>query len=218
MGRGPLSWAALPQGATLATSSLRRRAQVLYHRPDLRVTDIRGNVDTRLAKLEAHGEWTAILLAVAGLVRLGLGDRIGERLAPEVMLPAPGQGALAVAARSDDATAREAAKAALHHAPTALAVTAERAFLRRLEGGCQVPVGALGLVRDSGGTRRLRLHGRVVSLGGERAVEAVEDAAALGDEEADALGVSLAERLLADGAEEILSAARAAAAPAVPEP
>jgi hydroxymethylbilane synthase len=218
VGRRPLSWAAIPQGATLATSSLRRRAQLLYHRPDLQVTDIRGNVDTRLAKLEAHGEWTAILLAAAGLVRLGLGDRIGERLAPEVMLPAPGQGALAVAARADDATARMAAKAAVHHAPTALAVTAERAFLRRLEGGCQVPVGALGLVRDSGGTRRLRLHGRVVSLGGERAVEAVDDAATLGEEEADALGVSLAERLLSEGAEEILSAARAAAAPAVPEP
>jgi hydroxymethylbilane synthase len=103
VGRGPLTWDDVRHGAVLATSSLRRRAQLLHLRPDLVVRDVRGNVDTRLAKLQANAEWTGILLAVAGLVRLGLGDRIGERLPPELMLPAPGQGALAVTARAGDA-------------------------------------------------------------------------------------------------------------------
>jgi hydroxymethylbilane synthase len=129
VGRDPATWNALPQGAVLATSSLRRRAQALHLRPDLQIRDIRGNVDTRLAKLDAASGWAAILLATAGLVRLGLGGRIGERLPPEIMLPAPGQGALAVTARAGDARAAEAARA-VHHEPTALAVTAERAFLR----------------------------------------------------------------------------------------
>ncbi len=100
VGHGELTWEQIPHGAIVATSSLRRRAQLLHLRPDVQVTEIRGNVDTRLAKLEAHPEWTAILLAAAGLVRLGLGHRIGDRLPPELFLPAPGQGALAVTARS----------------------------------------------------------------------------------------------------------------------
>ena len=214
VGRGPLEWQDLPQGAVLATSSLRRRAQLLLLRPDLQVRDIRGNVDTRLAKLDATSEWTGILLAAAGLLRLGLGSRIGQRLPPEVMLPAPGQGALAVTARAGDQTATAAA-APLHHRPTALVVTAERAFLRALEGGCQVPVAAYAeLARGN----ELRIHGRVVSLGGERGVEGVETGRAVDEGEAEAIGLALAAKLLTDGAGSILAEIRPTAAPLVPEP
>src|SRR5207244_11070330 len=114
----------------------------LRARPDLRVLDLRGNVDTRLAKLDRNGEWSAILLAAAGLVRLGLEGRISERLPFDVMLPAPGQGALAATVRADDLATRDAVRRALHDVSTELAVSAERGFLRRLEGGCQGPVGA----------------------------------------------------------------------------
>jgi hydroxymethylbilane synthase len=214
VGRGPLTWGDVRHGAVLATSSLRRRAQLLHLRPDLVVRDVRGNVDTRLAKLQANAEWTGILLAVAGLVRLGLGDRIGERLPPELMLPAPGQGALAVTARAGDA-ASAAAAAAVHHPATAVAVAAERAFLRTLEGGCQVPVAALA-ERSAGG--QLRLQGRVISLGGERAVEGSEVRTCANVAEADALGVALGDRLLGQGAAAILAGVRAETAPTVPEP
>ena len=146
VGRGPLTWEELPERAVVATSSLRRRAQLLRVRSDLDVRDVRGNVDTRLGKLDASHDWTAIVLAAAGLVRLGYESRIGQRLPPAVMLPAPGQGALAVTAREGDAAAASAARS-IHHGPTALAVAAERAFLRTLEGGCQVPVGALAVAR-----------------------------------------------------------------------
>jgi hydroxymethylbilane synthase len=214
VGRGPLTWGDVRHGAVLATSSLRRRAQLLHLRPDLVVRDVRGNVDTRLAKLQANAEWTGILLAVAGLVRLGLGDRIGERLPPELMLPAPGQGALAVTARAGDA-ASAAAAASVHHPATAVAVAAERAFLRTLEGGCQVPVAALA-ERSAGG--QLRLQGRVISLGGERAVEGSEVRTCANVAEADALGVALGHRLLGQGAAAILAGVRAETAPTVPEP
>ncbi len=218
VGRGPVRWAALPEGAILATSSLRRRAQALHLRPDLLVEDIRGNVDTRLAKLETRSEWSGILLAVAGLVRLGLEHRIGERLPPEVMLPAPGQGALAVTARADDEDALGAARRALHHPPTALAVGAERAFLRRLEGGCQVPVAAHAEPAGREGGSALRLRGRVVSLRGERAVEGTQLGAVADEAAADALGTALAGRLLREGAGEILAAARGTPSPPVAEP
>jgi hydroxymethylbilane synthase len=215
VGRGPLQWADLPHGAVLATSSLRRRAQLLHLRPDLEVRDIRGNVDTRLAKLDATPELTGILLAAAGLVRLGLAERIGQRLPGEVMLPAPGQGALAVTARTGDTLASAAAERAVHHRPTAIAVAAERAFLRTLEGGCQVPVGAHAELRAGG---ELSLHGRVVAVGGGRGVEGIEKGMVRGEADADRLGVLLAERLLEDGAASILAEVRAAALPAVPEP
>jgi hydroxymethylbilane synthase len=214
VGRGPIRWEELPHGAVVATSSLRRRAQLLHLRPDLEIHDVRGNVDTRLAKLQANHQWSAILLAAAGLVRLGLEARIGERLPPAVMLPAPGQGALAVTARVDHHAAASAAARAVHHSATACAVAAERAFLRTLEGGCQVPVAAHATLDGD----RLRLHGRVVSLRGERGVEG-EDSAVAGDEqEADDLGARLAERLLDQGASSILTEVRAAAVPTVSEP
>ena len=214
VGRGPVRWDDIPRGAVVATSSLRRRAQLLHLRPDLEVRDVRGNVDTRLSKLEANLAWSAILLAVAGLVRLGLEARIGERLPPAVMLPAPGQGALAVTARAGHEAAASAAARAIHHVETARAVTAERAFLRRLEGGCQVPVAAHATFRGDA----LRLHGRVISLRGERAVEGEDASAARDDQEADDLGSRLAERLLVQGASSILTEVRAAAVPPVPEP
>lgn len=214
VGRGALEWSELPRGAVLATSSLRRRAQVLHLRPDLRVCDIRGNVDTRLAKLDATLEWAGILLATAGLVRLGFAHRIGERLPADVMLPAPGQGALAVTARTGDAAAAAAARA-VHHPPTALAVAAERAFLRALEGGCQVPVAAYAEPTPEGA---LQLHGRIVSLGGERGIEGLESIAVVREDEADALGRALAARLLDEGAASILAEVRAGTAPVVSEP
>jgi len=215
VGRGPIRWADLPPHGTVATSSIRRKAQLLHARPDLRISDLRGNVDTRLRKLDAADGWSAILLAAAGLLRLGLGHRIGERLPPEVMLPAPGQGALAVTARVDDLGAIEAARSAVHHPPSALAVSAERAFLRRMEGGCQVPVAARAVL-EAGDT--LRLHGRVIALDGGRMSEG-QDAGAVGDVgDAERLGVMLAERLIGQGAAEILAEVRARAAPSVSEP
>ena len=218
VGRGPLRWSEVPRGATVATSSLRRKAQLLHDRPDLGVQDIRGNVDTRLAKLDANQEWSAILLAAAGLLRLGFGHRIGERLPPEVMLPAPGQGALAVTARADDVEAIAAARAAVHHEPSALAVSAERAFLRRLEGGCQVPVAAHAILESSGAGTTLRLHGRVISLGGDRMAEGRESGLVRTPQDAERLGSSLAERLLREGAAGILAEVRAGVVPDVSEP
>jgi hydroxymethylbilane synthase len=217
VGRGSLRWNDLPDGAVIATSSLRRRAQLLGSRPDLRIVEIRGNVDSRLAKLDSRLEWTAIVLATAGLVRLGLGHRIGERLPPEVMLPAPGQGALAVTVRVDDTPVRKTVRDAIHDEPTALQVAAERAFLRRLEGGCQVPVAAYA--QPHGEPRLgLLLHGRVSSLNGQVTVEGREAGRVRDEVEAESLGSALAERLLTEGAAPILAEVRAAAAPLVTEP
>ncbi len=217
VGRGPISWNQLPPGATIGTSSLRRRAQLLKARPDLRIVDLRGNVETRIAKLDAHPEWTAIVLATAGLLRLQLGHRIGERLDPELMLPAPGQGALAVTVRSHDTAPYAAAREALHNPATAMTVAAERAFLRRLEGGCQVPVAAYAELH-AGHRSKLRLHGRVIALGGERAIEGHEEAEAVDDVSAAEVGTRLAGRLLQMGAAEVLADARATVTPVISEP
>jgi hydroxymethylbilane synthase len=218
VGKGQLTWGALPEGGVVATSSLRRRAQLLHLRPDLTVVDVRGNVETRLAKLDSNPAWAALLLATAGLVRLGLEHRIGERLAPEVMLPAPAQGALAITVRADDAEAESVARQAMHHQPTSLVVAAEREFLHRLEGGCQVPVAAHAELSNAGQRPSIRLHGRVVSLRGDHMVEAMQAGVAADQQAAEALGSALAERLLAEGASEILTEARATAAPLVSEP
>jgi hydroxymethylbilane synthase len=218
VGRSPLRWAGLPRGAVIATSSLRRRAQLLNSRPDLRIVDIRGNLDTRLAKLDARPEWSGIVLATAGLVRLGLEERIGERLPPDIMLPAPGQGALAVTVRADDTEVQSAVHGAVHDGIASVEVAAERAFLRRLEGGCQVPVAAYAQLDRTASGSSLRLRGRVISLGGERAVEGREAGPASNEAAAEALGTSLAERLLGEGAATILAEVREAAAPVVTEP
>ena len=218
VGSTPLRWSDLPRGGVVATSSLRRRAQLLHSRPDLRIVDIRGNVDTRLAKLNARPEWSGIVLATAGLVRLGLANRIGERLPPEIMLPAPGQGALAVTVRAGDGDVHRAVRRAVHDEVTSVEVAAERAFLRRLEGGCQVPVAALANLEGASSHPVVRLEGRVISLGGDRLVEGVEAAPARNEAAAAALGTALAERLLGEGAAAILSEVRQASAPAVAEP
>jgi hydroxymethylbilane synthase len=214
--QGPIRWTDLPRGGVVATSSLRRKAQLLNLRPDLSVVDVRGNVETRLAKLDQQPGWAAILLATAGLVRLGLDQRIGERLSPELMLPAPGQGAIAVTVREGDTASQRAAREAVHDPVTALAVAAERGFLSRLEGGCQVPVGAHAIL-DTTGTRLL-LRGRVISLGGEQKVEGQEEGPVANEEAADDLGTTLAERLLREGAAGILAQVRTAVAPVVTEP
>ena len=192
-GEGALS--ALSPEARVGTSSLRRRAQLLAARPDLKVADLRGNVDTRLRKLRA-GEYDAVVLAAAGLIRLGHADAIGQYLPVDVMLPAVGQGALCVEVRAED-EATHTLIASLDHPETRQATEAERAFLRRLEGGCQVPVGAYAEVSEGW----LHLRGLVASLGGSRVVR--DEIRGLATQAAH-LGAELAERVLVAGGEVIL--------------
>jgi len=189
----------LPRGARVGTSSLRRRALLKGWWPDLELAELRGNVPTRLEKLEA-GDYDAIVLAAAGLKRLGLSDRISAYLPFDRVLPAPSQGAVGVQVRETDARTREWA-AALDHGDTRAATTAEREFLRTVEGGCHVPVGAFGEV--FGGV--LRLRGVVSSMDGGRRVEGEVRGE---PESARALGASLATELLADGGREILDEIR----------
>jgi hydroxymethylbilane synthase len=198
-GRGDLD--SLPSRARVGTSSLRRRAQLLATRPDLQVLDLRGNVDTRLRKLR-DGRYDAVVLAVAGLVRLGHADAIGQALPLDLMLPAVGQGALCVEVRGDD-EATQSLISPLNHPPTRWATMAERAFLRRLEGGCQVPIGAFAQVDDG----QLRLRGLVSALDGSRLVR--DEIRGL-TEQAETLGTELAEELLVAGGEEILEEVRRA--------
>ncbi len=195
----------LPPGARVGTSSLRRRAQLLSLRPDLRIVEIRGNVATRLAKTE-RGECEAVVLARAGLLRLGLEGRAVEVFDPERILPAVGQGVVAVETREDDARTRDLVTS-IEHRPTRLAVTAERTLLARLEGGCQVPVGALAVSTGD----ELVLTALVADLDGRDRVRASESAVAASESEARALGERVAERLLAGGAREVLDRIRAAA-------
>lgn len=186
---------ALPPGARVGTSSLRRRAQLLARRPDLEVVEIRGNVGTRLARLERDVD--AVILAAAGLRRLGLEDRITERVATDVLLPAVGQGALAVEIRADDEETAALVRR-LDHPDTRDAVRAERALLARLEGGCQIPVAAHAEVAGE----RLRLRARVGRLDGSELLEArIEGPRA----EAESIGIRAAEDLLARGAGRILA-------------
>ncbi|HEY76376.1 MAG TPA: hydroxymethylbilane synthase [Thermoflexia bacterium] len=189
----PLS--ALPSGARVGTSSRRRAAQLLALRPDLRIADIRGNVDTRLRKVE-EGRYDAAILAVAGLVRLGRADRITEVLSPEIMLPAVGQGALAVEVRADDERIRSLV-APLDHSPTRAATTAERAFLARLGGGCHAPVGAYAEVDG----HQIHLRALVASPDGRTIIRGARQGAT---SEAEALGWALAEDLLARGADALV--------------
>lgn len=202
--------ATLPAGARIGTSSLRRRAQLLAHRPSFTVLDVRGNVPTRLSRLD-RGEFDGLILARAGLVRLGLLDRVAEVLDAGVMVPAVGQGALAVQARAGDSRVLDLL-AALDHRPTRLATVAERALLARLEGGCQVPIGALGTWDGE----TLALSAVVADIDGS-VVLRCSDAALVRDEaEAAALGGRLAEHLLEQGADAILERVRASAGAAAP--
>ena len=186
----------LPRGAGLLTGSLRRAAQVLDARSDLDVRPVRGNVATRLRKLD-ESDAAAIILARAGLVRLGLADRVTQRLDPERFLPACGQGALGIEIRDGDADVAELL-VPLDDAPTRAAVTAERTFLAALGGGCQAPIGAFGRIAEG---RRLILTGMVSSLDGSRLVR--QTVTGSGDDAA-ALGRALAEVVCHDGAREIL--------------
>jgi hydroxymethylbilane synthase len=193
--RSAASFEALPEGARVGTGSLRRRGMLLHARPDLRMQDLRGNLDTRLRKLETEG-LDAIVLAVAGLSRMGWAGRITERIPLTVCLPDAGQGAVGVEVRADDAEA-VAAAGGLDHADTRRGVTAERAVLKGLGGGCQVPIGAWGRVAEG----RLKLDAAVASVDGRRMIR---DSGESAPEEAEALGQRLAERLLKAGAGEIL--------------
>ncbi len=184
----------LPEGARLGTSSLRRAAQLLRIRPDVLVEPLRGNVDTRLRKSE-QGLYDAIVLAGAGLERLGFTHRISQWLSLEVMLPAPGQGALAVQCRADDVHTLELLST-LEHPPTRRAVTAERAFLQGLGGGCSLPVAAVADEREG----QVHLHGRVISLDGRRMIDCHETGS-----DPVQVGLLCSQQALAMGAAELLA-------------
>lgn len=202
---GPLgsgsTLASLPSGATVGTSSLRRRALALAFRPDIRVENIRGNVDTRIRKVDNRA-YDAIVVAAAGLRRLGLTDRIDEWLERTVWLPAPGQGSLGIVSRKNDVRVSERLDL-IEHPPTRAAVGAERALLAALEGGCSLPIGALGLPYVGG----LRLWGMVLSPDGERLARAdLSDHSSRPED----LGSRVADVLRSRGAGEILQEAERA--------
>lgn len=190
-----VKFADLPQGARIGTSALRRQAQLLKVRPDLEMVIIRGNVETRIRKLK-EDNLDAVILAAAGLNRLGFTNVITELLSTELSLPAIGQGALGLECRLNDTATREAL-AFLNHPPTAAAVEAERALLKRCEGGCQVPIAAHGTV--SGET--LNLIGFIASVDGK---QTVKDQISGPASKATQLGIELADRLLAAGGKAIL--------------
>lgn len=186
----------LPEGAHVGTSSLRRICQLMHKRPDLRITQLRGNVDTRLRKL-AEGRFDAIILAAAGVKRLGYADRITEIISTEISLPAIGQGAIGIECRVKDTFINHLISH-LNHEETAVCVRAERACLKKLEGGCQVPIAAHARLRAG----KLVMTGLVGSLQGETIIrERMEGM----PEDAESLGTELAERLLAQGAARILA-------------
>ncbi|HEY0670856.1 MAG TPA: hydroxymethylbilane synthase [Longimicrobiales bacterium] len=195
----PPSLEKLPEGARIGTSSLRRRAQLLARRPDLNILDLRGNVDTRLAQV-ADGRYDAIILALAGLKRLGFADRVSDVLGGNDWLPAVGQGALGIICRAGDSETLRILSV-LNDDATARATSAERAFLRELEGGCQVPIAA----RATSSSGEVHLHGLVASLDGTRILRNE-----CRGPDADATGRKLALQLLKRGAADILDEVRAA--------
>ena len=188
----------LPQGARVGTSSLRRQCQLMDRRPDLQIGFLRGNVGTRLGKLDS-GQFDAIVLATAGLLRLELHERIAERMAPEISLPSGGQGAVGIECRSDDSELVELLRP-LHHNDTADRVYAERALNHRLHGGCQVPIACYAELQAD---NSLWLRGLVGEPDGSRVLRTEMSAPR---EEAEALGIRAAEHLLEQGAGEILEA------------
>ena len=191
------SFADLPQGAKVGTSSLRRKCQILKARPDLEIIDLRGNVGTRLSKLD-DGQYDAIILASAGLKRLGLAERIRHTIQPAVSLPAVGQGALGLECRSQDQAVLDLILP-LMHAETNVCVRAERAFNAYLEGGCQVPIAGYATLQNG----QLQIEGRVGSVDGKTILKAVQYGV---PEQAEMLGEELAKALLAQGAGELLKA------------
>lgn len=189
----------LPEGAAVATGSLRRRSQLLHYRPDLRIEEIRGNIPTRLKKFD-ESDLDGMILAYAGIHRLGLGDRISQLVPFDIMLPAVGQGAVAIEIRKQDERATNIVSK-LDDRVTHLCVTAERAFLRKLEGGCQVPIGALATLDGD----NLTLEGMVGGLDGAVVIRR----SISGDtKDAESLGIRLADTLIAMGARELLDTTR----------
>jgi hydroxymethylbilane synthase len=186
----------LPSGAKVGTGSLRRSSQLLNKRPDLEIVPIRGNVDTRIKRLES-GEFDAIILAASGLNRLSLSSKITELLSPPEYIPAVGQGALGIEVRKDDMECNDLLEF-LNHNETALAVRAERSFLHRLEGGCQVPLGAYASINKG----KIIIHGMVSELDGSRVIK---DTLTGSIEQPEQAGKALAERLLNMGADKILA-------------
>jgi hydroxymethylbilane synthase len=199
----------LPRGARVGTSSLRRRAQLAARRPDLDVVELRGNVPTRLRKID-DGQVHAAVLAAAGLIRLDATQRITAYLDAPAWLPAAGQGAIAIQVRSDDTAGRRMI-GSLNDAETMIAVTAERSMLAGLEGGCQVPIGALAIRTGPG----LVLHGMISDVSGQRVLRGHHDVDPTAPAEA---GQALARHLRALGAVEILDALRSAARVPAPQP
>lgn len=190
------SFSELPQGAVLGTSSLRRKAQLLAVRPDLKIVDLRGNVDTRLRKLD-EGQMDAIILAAAGLERLGHADRIREIIPTTVCLPAVGQGALAIECRSDNKEVRDML-AFLNDLPTKQATDAERAFLGLIEGGCQVPIGVHAEVENN----NVKIEAVIASLDGSKVLRNNITGPAVNAAD---LGRKLGQQMLAEGGEQILA-------------
>jgi hydroxymethylbilane synthase len=187
---------ALPPGARVGTGSLRRGAQILHLRPDIRITPIRGNVQTRLRKMDS-GALDAVILAAAGLIRLGLQERIRQEISTDLILPAVGQGALGLEIRKDDEETISLLHS-LNHVPTQIAVTAERAFLAKLEGGCQVPIAAYAHLKGE----QIVLQGMVAELDGRKIIrnEMVGQ-----KQKALEIGESLGDQLLRCGADRILA-------------
>ena len=197
--RDNMKFAQLPEGAVIGTCSLRRKAQLLAARPDLKIEDLRGNLDTRLKKIE-EGKYDAVVLACAGIRRLGRQDVISDILGIDVVIPAVGQGALCIQIREGD-SATEELLGPLHHEETARAVRAERTLMAELEGGCQVPVGGYAQMVEGA----LNLRGVVASIDGGRMVQAEDTGDPAKPEE---LGMRVAGRLIAMGATEILDEIR----------
>lgn len=186
----------LPEGATVATASLRRTAQLLTWRSDLEVVPVRGNVDTRLEKL-TESDWTGMVLAVAGLVRLGLSMHIRDRINPAIMIPAVGQGALGIACQTDQEALPDLLRGVLHHEPSGYAAEAERAFLRQVGGGCQVPLGAWARLQED----TLVLDACIAALDGS---EHYHEQRRCPSEEGGEMGRKLAKDLLEAGGETIV--------------
>ena len=196
LSRGGCKMMELPRNARIGTSSLRRQTQILNVRPDFEINQLRGNLDTRIKKLETK-ELDAVILAAAGIRRMGWADKISEYIATDVCLPAIGQGAVGIETRVDD-EAINSLVLRLNHETTSLAVRAERAFLKRLEGGCQVPIAAFGEING----KKIKLRGLVGRIDGSEIIKYSLEGSV---EKVEEIGEELAEKLLSMGAGEILS-------------
>ncbi len=200
--KGNLKLSELPQNSTIATSSLRRKAQLLNFRADFNFVDIRGNIDTRFKKFD-ESNWNGMVLAYAGVKRMGYTDRVSELIPTDIILPAVGQGAIAVEVREDDIETFEIVRK-INHIETELATKAERALLKHLEGGCQIPIGAFALISDG----KIKLSAMISNLDGTSLIrDSIE-----GDVNSDIekIGIELAERLLEQGGAKILDEVRKA--------